>query len=62
MEVKYFKMKHKVLINSSHGQIWVDLEEVSLKISGKIGDKKNSTSVNTRHIREKLKKHKSIFR
>jgi hypothetical protein len=35
MEVKYFKVKHKVLKNSLLGQIWSDIEKVSLKISGK---------------------------
>jgi hypothetical protein len=34
-EVKYFKMKQKVLKNSLHGQIWSDFEKVSLKISEK---------------------------
>jgi hypothetical protein len=35
MEVEYFKMKHKVLKNSLHVQIWSDFEKVSLKKSGK---------------------------
>jgi hypothetical protein len=30
-----FKVKHKVLKNSLHGQIWSDFEKLSLKISGK---------------------------
>jgi hypothetical protein len=34
MEVKYFKVKHKVLKNSlHHGQIWFDFENFSLKMS-----------------------------
>jgi AAA+ superfamily predicted ATPase len=32
MEVKYFKVKHKVLKASLHGQIWSDFEKVSLKM------------------------------
>jgi hypothetical protein len=35
MEVKYFKVKHKVLKNSLHGQLWSDFEKVSVKMSGK---------------------------
>jgi hypothetical protein len=35
MEVKYFKMKHTILKNSLHGQIWSDFKKVSLKMSGK---------------------------
>jgi hypothetical protein len=35
MEVKYFKVKHKVLKYSLHGQLWSDFEKVSLKMSGK---------------------------
>jgi hypothetical protein len=35
MEVKYFKVKHKVLKNSLHVQIWSDFEKLSLKMSGK---------------------------
>jgi hypothetical protein len=35
MEVKYFKVKHKVLKNSLHGQLWSDFEIVSFKMSGK---------------------------
>jgi hypothetical protein len=35
MKVKYFKVKHKVLKNSLHGQTWSDLKKVSLKISRK---------------------------
>jgi hypothetical protein len=35
MEVEYFKVKHKVLKISLHGQIWSDFEKVSLKMSGK---------------------------
>jgi hypothetical protein len=37
MAVKYFKVKHKVLKISLHGQIWSDFEKISLKISGKAG-------------------------
>jgi hypothetical protein len=33
---KYFKVKHKVLKNSIHGQIWSDLEKISLKMSGQV--------------------------
>jgi hypothetical protein len=35
LEVKYFKVKHKVLKNSFHDQIWSNFEKISLKISGK---------------------------
>jgi hypothetical protein len=35
MEVKYFKVKHKFFKNSLHGQIWLDLDKISLKMSGK---------------------------
>jgi hypothetical protein len=35
MEVKYFKVNHRVLKYSLHGQIWSEFEKVSLKISGK---------------------------
>jgi hypothetical protein len=35
MEVKYFNVKHKVLKNSLHGQLWSDFKKVSLKMSGK---------------------------
>jgi hypothetical protein len=35
MQVKYFKVKHKILRNSIHGQIWSDFEKVTLKMSGK---------------------------
>jgi hypothetical protein len=30
MEVKYFKVKHKVLKNSLHGQLWSDFGKISL--------------------------------
>jgi hypothetical protein len=36
MGVKYFKVKHKVLKNSLHGQIWSDFEKVSFKMSEKV--------------------------
>jgi hypothetical protein len=35
MAVKYFKVKHKVLKNSLHGQLWSDFGKISLKMSGK---------------------------
>jgi hypothetical protein len=35
MKVKFFKVKHKVLKNSLHGQQWSDFEKNSLKMSGK---------------------------
>jgi hypothetical protein len=35
IEVKYFKVKHKVLKNSLHGQLWSDFEKVSPKMSNK---------------------------
>jgi hypothetical protein len=35
MEVKYFEVKHKVLKNSSHGQIWANFEKMFFKMSGK---------------------------
>jgi hypothetical protein len=35
MEVKYFKVKHKVLKNSLHVRIWSDFENLSLIVSGK---------------------------
>jgi hypothetical protein len=34
MEVKYFKVKHKVLKNSLHGQLWSDFGKISLQMSG----------------------------
>jgi hypothetical protein len=46
MEVKYFKVKHKVLKNSLPGQIWSDFEKISHKMAEakfdffQIGDKK----------------------
>jgi hypothetical protein len=33
--VQYFKVKHKVLRKSFHGQIWFDFDKVSLKMSAK---------------------------
>jgi hypothetical protein len=35
MEAEYFKVKHKVLKKSLHGQMWSDLKKVSLKMLGK---------------------------
>jgi hypothetical protein len=35
MKVKYFKVKHKIIKNSLHGQIWFDFEKISLKMSGR---------------------------
>jgi hypothetical protein len=35
MAVKYFKVKHKVLKNSLHGQLWSEFGKISIKISGK---------------------------
>jgi hypothetical protein len=35
MKVKYFKVKHKVLKNSLHGQIWSDFKNFSHKKTGK---------------------------
>jgi hypothetical protein len=35
MEVKYFKVKHKVLKNSLHSQIRSDFQTISLKMSDK---------------------------
>jgi hypothetical protein len=35
MAVKYCKVKHKVLKNSLHGQLWSDFGKISLKMSGK---------------------------
>jgi hypothetical protein len=35
MEVKYYKLKHKVLKNTLNGQIWLNFKKVSLKMSGK---------------------------
>jgi hypothetical protein len=32
MEVKYFKVKHKVLKNSLHGQIWSDFENLNCQV------------------------------
>jgi hypothetical protein len=35
MEVKYFKVKHKVLKNSLHGHLWSDFKKFSHKMAGK---------------------------
>jgi hypothetical protein len=36
MEGQYFKMQHKILKNSLHGQIWSDFKKLSLEMSNKI--------------------------
>jgi hypothetical protein len=65
MEVKYFIVKHKVLKNLLHGQIWSEFEKVVLGKSGELEffskwTIKNST-IQTLVTSGKNQNHKSQF-